>query len=195
MESKYTCTIPSPYTALPPQCQPLSSCQPTPAQAFPFPILGTCGLSTIDSAEGVCLCQPGEYIAQIYPKVCLQCPSYLYSPNGQNCLVCPPYAEPSMDGTACRCSAGTKDIALTSQDPGCVCRTGMGFSAQNGCYLCAVNTFNAESLTLSSTPWQQSKTCWACAAGTYADTGQSACVSCPNGKYREASMPLCADCS
>ena len=195
MDANFTCIVPSSYTALPPRCNPLTQCQAASVPSFPFPIIETCSSSFIDSPDGVCLCQPGEYIAQIYPKVCALCPAYLYSPNGQNCLVCPPYAEPSLDGTACRCISGTKDTALTARNPTCVCDAGMGFSAQRGCYQCVENTYNSASLLLTSTPWLQTKFCVPCAPGTYAGTGQSACTACPAGKYRESGMAACSECS
>ena len=188
------CVIPSPYnTSLPGACAPLSNCALRASPAFPFPLIPTCTASGLDSYLGVCVCLPGQYIAQVFPKVCLSCPSYLYGPDGVTCLRCPPYAVPTMDGTGCRCVTGTVDASVSSQDLQCVCGVGSSFST-NGCVKCQANTFGTGSMPLSSTPWLQSKKCVPCPAGTFSGVGQGACQACPDGKYREAGMDVCVDC-
>ena len=189
-----TCVVPSPYNnSLPKMCQPLSSCSAAKLPLFPFPIVPTCTASGLDSYLGVCVCQPGQYIAQIYPKVCLDCPSYLYGPDGAVCLNCPAYAVPTMDGTGCRCAGGSQDVAVSSQTLQCACGAGRSFSPA-GCISCPANTVSPGVLTLSGTPWLQSKACVACPAGTFAGVGQGQCEPCPGWTYREAGMGECTDC-
>ena len=189
-----SCVILSPYnTSLPNQCAALTDCASTTMPEFPFPLIPTCTSPALDSYEGVCVCLPGEYISQVYPKVCRPCPHYLYSPDGITCLRCPPYAVPTLDKTGCRCFAGAQDASVSSQTLQCVCGPGHGFSVV-GCVECPVNTISPGSLVLSPTPWLQSKECTPCPAGTYSGTGQAQCESCPGWQYREDGMQACSDC-
>ena len=72
-DSTGTCVIPSPFK--PPQpCDPLTPCTIIPQPPFPFQILQKCTLAIQDSPAHICPCDPGSYIAQIYPKICLPCP-------------------------------------------------------------------------------------------------------------------------
>ena len=188
------CVIPSPYNAtLPGICPVLTSCATVAVPTFPFPLTPTCTSAGLDTYLGVCVCLPGQYIAQVFPKVCLQCPSHLYSPDGTTCIRCPPYAVPTMDGTGCRCITGTVDGAVSSQDLQCVCGPGSSFST-DGCVKCQANTFGAGSVVLSSTPWVQYKFCVMCPPGRFAGVGSETCQACLEGKYREASMDACVDC-
>ena len=190
----YACIIPSPYKSMPGQCQPLTQCQAFTQPAFPFPLISSCSSAAVDSVYGVCACQPGEYIAQVYPKQCQACPSYLYSPSGQSCQQCPPYAEPSLDGSACRCAGGTQDVALITQALQCVCLEGHGFGAALGCYACPVGTYGPTNLTLSLTPWQQTQACLPCPLGFWSASGQAQCTACPAGAYRDLHTQGCAEC-
>lgn len=189
-----TCVIPSPYTLMPSICSALTVCPIHTYGVFPFPISATCSYSIMDTPLGVCRCQPGEYISQIYPKQCSACPSHLYSPVGESCLLCPPYGEPSLDSSTCRCAGGTKDIDLAEDTIQCVCGEGNGFSVQRGCYECPANEYSATTLTLSSTPWAQSKTCLTCPAGTWSLPGAFECSSCPKGTYRDPTLQECTSC-
>ena len=192
--SQFTCVVPSPYTAMPQVCQVLVECPSFTQPTFPFPIISSCTSSALDSIQGVCLCLPGQYIAQIYPKVCSSCPSGLYSPGGQFCSQCPPYAVPAWDGSSCQCAAGTYNAAVATAQLICVCSQGAGYDPLSGCMQCLQNTFNADTLILSSTPWLQSKACEACPAGTWSARGQTGCEACAEGQYRDISMASCADC-
>jgi hypothetical protein len=192
--SDKTCVVPSPYITLPGVCPPLTACSAATYNAFPFPIQATCSSSITDTQFGVCRCQPGEFISQVYPKQCDTCPDHLYSPVGESCVRCPPYGEPSLDHSACRCVAGTSDVDLADDVISCVCGEGSGFGAVKGCYKCGVNQYSATTLTLSLTPWTQSKACIPCAMGTWADPGAAQCSPCPTGTYRDATVEQCSQC-
>ena len=193
-DSDKTCVIPSPYVSIPGVCPPLTACSAATYNAFPFPVQTTCSSSITDTPFGVCLCQPGEFISQVYPKQCDTCPDHLYSPVGESCVRCPPYGEPSLDRSACRCVAGTSDVDLAEDSMTCVCGAGSGFSAAMGCYKCDVNQYSATTLTLSLSPWTQSKACLPCALGSWADTGAAQCSPCPSGTYRDVTVPKCTQC-
>lgn len=194
--NQHTCVIPSPFNASQPsECKPLAICAPFVQPAFPFALLTSCPYAALDSILGVCPCNPGEYIARVYPKLCLPCPSYLYSPDGQRCERCPRYAEPSLDGSACRCSGGTVDVDVSIEGLQCVCGPGQAFSPSAGCVACAANTYTPDGLTLTATPWLQSKACQACPAGTWSSPGQTACTACASGKFRNFFMKACTDCA
>lgn len=194
MSTDNTCKIPSPYTTMPSACPALSACASATYDDFPFPLQMTCTLSIADTPLGVCRCQPGEFIAQIYPKECLPCPGHLYSPVGESCIRCPPFGEPSLDGAACRCAAGTVDVDLSESTIECVCGPGKGFDTQYGCYPCPENKYNSASLTLGMTPWTQSKQCETCPLGTWSTQGSSQCTPCPAGTYRDNSVDQCTQC-
>ena len=189
-----TCVVPSPYTTIPGVCPPLTACSAATYNTFPFPIQTTCSSFIADTPFGICRCQPGEFISQIYPKQCDTCPDHLYSPHGESCVRCPPYGEPSLDHSACRCVAGTSDIDLAEDSIKCVCGEGSGFSAVRGCYKCDRNQYSATALTLSSTPWTQSKVCLSCMLGTWSKQGASQCSLCPTGTYRDAAVSQCTQC-
>lgn len=207
-----SCVIPSPFT-LPAICNPLTECPPYVEPTSLFPILSSCTSFDTDSQFGVCPCQPGEYIQQIYPKICTACPAGLYSPSGRGCLVCPYLTEPSMDKATCRCAAGTRDIALQEM-PKCVCGPGKAFYASMGCVACPQNTYSTQIREFSTqftgdkaTPMQ----CHQCPDGTQAQAGMSVCDPCPLGQFRQShpacqacplgqyapdpTIPLCVDCS
>lgn len=185
------CVIPSPYAANPSICNPLSSCGVYTEPSTLFPILPGCTSFDMDSYSGVCPCQSGEYIQQIYPKVCTACPAGLYSPSGRGCKVCPYLTEPSMDKTSCRCTAGTTDTALALADPQCVCGPGQAFDASIGCTPCPVNTYNTAVRGYSAAGPMQ---CSPCAAGTWSSVGSTDCTQCLLGRYRTTSDPACMDC-
>ena len=182
------CEIPSPYnSSMPGACAPLTNCAGVASPAFPFPLIPTCISSLLDSYLGVCVCLPGQYIAQVYPKICLPCPSHLHSPDGVSCVRCPALAVPTMDGTGCRCVEGTQDVDVSSEALQCVCGAGNGFSTA-GCVPCPVNTAASGELVLGSSPWLQSKQCVQCPAGKHAGVGQAVCEACPMWQYRETGM-------
>lgn len=187
------CVIPSPFASSPALCHPLTQCAAYVEPASIFPILPACTSFDVDSRVGVCPCQPGEYIQQIYPKKCTACPSGLYSPDGKMCRVCPYLTEPSADRTSCRCIAGTTDVALTLPNPQCVCGPGKAFDSSVGCTPCPENTYsnvlrcyNAPMQTLQCTP---------CPVGTWAPSGSTSCAACPLGQYRGLSDSTCQSCS
>jgi hypothetical protein len=194
MGADNTCTLPSPYNVLPGVCPPLTECSAISYAEFPFFLQAACSASIMDTPLGVCRCQPGEYIAQVYPKKCEVCPAHLYSPVGESCVRCPPYGEPSLDRSSCRCTAGTVDVDLTEDTIECMCGQGKGFSVQLGCYTCAANTYSASTLTLGLTPWTQSKQCINCELGKYAAPGATQCSSCPAGTFRDAAVQQCTQC-
>lgn len=187
------CVVPSPFTLLPAICNPLMECGSYTEPTFPFPILPSCTSFDTDSYTGVCPCQPGEYIQQIYPRICTACPAGLYSPSGRGCRVCPYITEPSMDRSTCRCAAGTADVALTQAEPQCVCGQGMAFDPSIGCVQCPENTYSAETLGLSLFT-TVSLQCTQCPAGSWSPAGASECVQCPLGQFRQASDAACQSC-
>ena len=194
MGSDLECTVPSPYNnSLPKQCQPLTSCSQYQAPSFPFPIVPTCTSPGLDSYQGVCVCSPGQYIAQIYPKICNNCPSYLHGPDGVGCLNCPAYAVPTLDGTGCRCVDGAVDVDLSSEGLQCTCGEGRSFSVR-GCTVCPANTISPGVLILDKSPWLQSKVCIPCPAGTFSGEGEGVCRPCPDWMYREEGMGVCENC-
>lgn len=190
-----TCLVPSPYDpSLAGSCPAFSECPAYTPPAFPFPLDPACTSPALDSYLGVCACQPGQYVSQIYPKLCVQCPPHLYSPDGRACLRCPPYAKPSADGTACLCTGGLEDAAPSAAAPVCVCGAGRAFSAARGCTPCQANTYTLATLTVGATPWLQSQVCPPCAAGQTSTAGQSSCTPCAYGQFRAPGMGDCADC-
>jgi len=192
--SDKTCSVPSPFVNMPTPCPTLTPCGAVTYAGFPFPIQTRCSSSIMDTPLGVCRCQPGEFISQIYPKQCSQCPSHLYSPIGESCVRCPPFGEPSLDGSACRCVANTHDVDLTEDTIQCVCGQGYGFNVQRGCYPCGPNEYNSGDLVLSSTPWMQTKVCSACELGTWSEPGAQQCLPCPEGTFRDATVQKCTQC-
>lgn len=189
-----TCTVPSPFTVMPAACPPLGPCAAVTYGRFPFPIIATCTSAIMDTPFGVCRCQPGEHISQVYPKQCAVCPAHLHSPVGESCVRCPPYGEPSLDLASCRCVAGTYDIDLASDAIVCVCGEGMGFSKERGCHACEANRYSAALLTLGDTPWLQGKACVPCEPGTWAEPGSAGCLPCPPGTYLDGTVQQCAQC-
>ena len=187
------CVITSPFASNPALCHPLVQCAAYVEPSSVFPVLPYCTSFDVDSRVGVCPCQPGEYIEQIYPKVCTACPAGLYSPSGRGCRVCPYMTEPSVDRTSCRCAAGTRDIALDLADPQCVCGPGKAFNPSVGCTPCPDNTYST-AVRGYGTPMQTLQ-CIRCPAGTWAQQGSTSCSQCPFGKYREFSGAGCQSCS
>ena len=192
--NNWTCIIPSPFQTLPSEVIPLIEQGSYTPPSFPFPLMYSCSYAVVDTIALVCSCQPGEYIAQIVPKICFECPSYLYSPDGVNCVRCPAYGEPSLDGSKCRCAGGTHDVALTETSIVCVCFAGNSFNNIDGCKQCNGNEYNPEALTLTDTPWSQRVICQSCNAGTFSMPGATSCTHCSFGEYRTQSMTSCAAC-
>jgi hypothetical protein len=157
-------------------------------------ILGSqCSYTSIDEPSNICPCQPGEYISQIYPKICSPCPPGLYSASGIYCQACPTHQEPSLDLSACRCTKGSTDISLSILTPQCYCTIGQWYGTVTGCASCPQNTFKSDmTLVNANTP---TTLCTACAAGTYSLPGSSTCLACPFGKYRETWRDRCTECS
>jgi hypothetical protein len=201
-----SCVIPSPFL-LPAACGPLEACDAYTEPVSQFPILPSCTSLDTDSYAGVCPCQAGEYIQQIYPKVCTPCPAGLYSPAGRGCRVCPYLAEPSSFKSSCRCAVGTYDVDLT-QDLSCVCGPGNAFFASIGCIPCPVNAYTPTPRAYDS---QADVMCIQCPEGMWAAASSSACVECPLGQFRQQedtcqscqvgayapdpTTPLCVECS
>ena len=195
-----SCLISSPFSMFPAICGPLEACNEYIEAVSPFPILHSCTSFDSDAYTGVCPCQPGEYIKQIYPKVCSLCPTGLYSPDGKGCRVCPYLTRPSTDQSTCVCAVGTRDVALTQTEPHCVCGPGKAFDPASGCVQCTENTYNTEIRDLGATelapitvpgrPMQ----CTACSAGMWALKGASECTQCPLGQFRQAGEAVCQSC-
>lgn len=174
-----SCVIPSPFALMPEVCGPLVPCPDYTEPAFPFPLLESCQYLARDSPLYVCPCPSGEYIQQIYPKVCAQCPNGLYSPAGRGCLNCPYLTEPSLDRSACRCALGTWDAAPVGA-PQCMCGPGRRLDAQ-GCGECPKNTYSAQ---MVPAVLGASLECEACPAGTVSQAGATACTPCPFGEFK-----------
>ena len=189
------CVVPSPFVSMPPVCPPLAICAYT-EPTFPFPVLPACTSFDSDTKNGVCPCQPGEYIQQIYPKVCAACPAGLYSPSGRGCRPCPYLTEPSTDLTSCRCTAGTYDTAPTT--PQCVCGPGKAFAMAAGCTLCPANTYNTAIRGYSAVAYTQYMQCTQCPAGTWSLAGatlSTLCMQCAPGYFRLMSDAACRSCN
>ena len=187
-----SCVVPSPFV-FPAICDPISDCKAYTEPNVSFPVLPSCTSFDADSYTGVCPCQPGEYIQQIYPKVCTACPAGLYSPSGRGCKVCPYLTEPSLDRATCRCAAGTSDVALSQAEPRCVCGPGKAFYPTMGCIQCPENTYNALTKvysTYTTTPMQ----CIQCPDGMISQAGGVKCETCPPGQFRLAPVSACQSC-
>ena len=166
-----------------------------PASLDIFPLLPSCSAYTVDSPDGICPCEAGEYIEQINPKVCTICQAGTYSATGTACTSCPDKTEPSLDRTTCRCAGGLHDASdLTALMPQCECGPGKAFlKSPLQCKNCAENTFNAAVIGSLSTATLS--TCQSCAQGTFSGSGASVCSQCPFGTYRVANSPLgCQSC-
>ena len=166
-----------------------------PASLVLFPLLPSCSDYTIDSPDGICPCEPGEYIQQINPKICTPCQPGSYSAAGTACVSCPERTEPSMDRSTCRCAGGLHDASdVTSKTPQCECGPGKAFlRTPLMCKNCAENTFNAA--VVDSLSADTLSTCQSCAPGTFSGSGASVCAQCPFGTYRVANSPFgCQSC-
>ena len=183
------CVIPSPLAAMPLVCGALAHCTPYAEPPLPFALLNSCAYGIVDSPQQVCSCSPGEYLQQVYPKVCLTCPAGLYSPQGRGCQNCPFFMAPTQDQTACRCAAGAWDSAPSTSSPVCMCGAGMRLAG--GCTPCPENTYSTD--ILSAVEGAASE-CAACPAGKVAVSGSSECVDCAQGQYREDSDAWCTSC-
>lgn len=175
-----SCVIPSPFSRTPTVCGALSDCPTYTEPAFPFPLLSSCQYIPADSPLYVCPCPSGEYIQQIYPKICSTCPPGLFSPLGRGCQNCPYIMEPSLDQSTCRCSAGTWDSAASNAVPQCMCGPGMMLDG-GGCTACPANTFGGlvvQALQGSALD------CLPCPAGTFSLAGATACSACAFGEFR-----------
>ena len=99
-----------------------------PASLVLFPLLTSCTSYTVDSPDGICPCEPGEYIQQINPKICTPCQAGSYSADGTACITCPDKTEPSLDRATCRCAGGLHDASdLTALMQQCECGPGKAF--------------------------------------------------------------------
>lgn len=196
-----SCLISSPFSSFPAICGPLEACKEYIEPLSLFPVFPSCTSFDTDAFTGVCPCQPGEYIKQIYPKVCSFCPAGLYSPDGRGCRVCPYLMIPSTDQSTCICAVGTYDMALTQTEPRCVCGPGKAFDPVSGCVPCTENTYNTEirdfglkSGVSIALPGSESMQCIACSAGTWASVGASECTQCLLGQFRQESDSVCQTC-
>ena len=154
-----------------------------------FPLLAFCADYNRDSPDGVCPCQPGEFMQKLRPeKVCTPCSAGYYSPKGTICLLCPRYTQPTQDRTTCQCAGGLVDASNTAM-PDCVCGLGKGL-ASLACTDCPANTYSATTVRSGFKP------CQMCPSGTYSGIGASGCVDCPFGTYRlDTSLLGCQSCS
>jgi hypothetical protein len=194
-EAGRSCLIVSPFASFPTICSPLEECGAYTEPIFPFPILPSCTSYDADTYAAVCPCQPGEYIQQIYPKVCATCPAGLYSPSGRDCRVCPYLTEPSNDQSTCRCAAGTHDVALTQAEPYCVCGLGKAFHPSAGCIQCPENTYNAETRGFgAAVSMLEPMQCLQCPEGMWSLAGASTCTQCPLGQFRQQADTVCTSC-
>lgn len=187
--SNGACVVPSPFSQQPEVLGPLDPRPPSTDPSFPFPLLDTCPYGMEDSPQQVCPCGPGEYIHQVFPKVCLPCPSGLYSPKGRQCLNCPYFMEPTRDKASCQCAAGSWNSVPASETPVCVC--GAGAMLRGGCTPCPENTFSSEAVPAVEGATSQ---CLACPAGKTSTEGSSECTDCGPGQYREATDAWCTSC-
>ena len=184
------CVIPSPLALMPSPCAALSPCSAYTEPAFPFPLINVCQYMVSDSPAAVCACSPGQYIGQIYPKVCVGCPAGLYSPLGRGCENCPYFMEPSTDQWTCRCAAGSYDVAVTAAMPLCLCCPGSALGG-SGCVPCGANTFSSTVMPAVEGAAMQ---CAPCPLGTSAPAGATACASCALGEYRGGADAGCTAC-
>ena len=185
------CTVPSPYTSMPDLCDPLHSCQPYVEPSSVFNILPSCNAFITQSSAQVCPCDYGQYIAQIYPWRCMQCPSGLYGPTGKGCQNCPMFMEPSLSQMECKCSIGSQNIMVESNTPVCACGPGKAFDTTLGCHDCPANSFNNNIFILQQ---GMEVTCTPCNAGQFAAPGSIECTPCGLGKFRPLDEPECLDC-
>lgn len=144
-------------------------------------------------------CPQGQYLAGVEvsnitlqkQKSCVQCPSYLYGPNGLWCEPCKGYRFPYWDSTACMCGVNT----VPDESGTCVCPQGFSFS-EAGCQPCGLNTFGNASLSLRDDWYNQANLCTACPDGTYMHAYQAThCLTCERGKYRVGDLYACLPCA
>ena len=201
------CVVPSPYYSPPAVCGPLSICPTYNEPSSPFPILSTCNAYVTQSPSQVCPCDQGQYIAQIYPYSCMQCPSGLYSSTGRGCQNCPMFMVPSLSQMECKCAVGSYNMMLESSTPVCGCGPGMAFSMAQGCTACPRNTANSQVFALQGmkvdcTPCNPgmvappgSSYCIPCGLGEFGPSYTGSCLTCPAGQYSpDPTMNACTDC-
>jgi hypothetical protein len=135
-------------------------------------------------------CTKGQYIADLNPLVCSDCPKWLYGPNGLWCEPCRGYTEPYVDQTTCVC------IIPSVIKSGDACECDIGFSVNyQGCQPCQAGTFKNFSVVLQDNWWDQDVPCWPCPLGSWSVEQASTCFSCPPGQFRgSTSLQGCESC-
>lgn len=124
-------------------------------------------------------CTKGQYISELNPLVCKDCPEWLHGPNGLWCEPCKGYQEPYIDQTSCVC------IFPSVVKTGNVCECDIGFYVnQQGCQPCKQGTFKNFSVVLDDNWWDQDVPCSACPLGKWSNPQASSCYACLPGQYR-----------
>lgn len=136
-------------------------------------------------------CTKGQYIADLNPLVCRDCPEWLHGPNGLWCEPCKGYMEPYPDQSSCVC------ISPSVIKSGDVCECDAGFFVDyQGCQPCEAGTFKNFSVVLEDNWWDQNVPCLACPHGSWSFPQASACFSCLPGQYRaNESLQGCESCA
>jgi hypothetical protein len=135
-------------------------------------------------------CTRGQYISDLNPLVCGECPPHLYGPNGLWCEPCKGYTEPYVDQTSCVC------ISPSVIKSGDVCECDVGFFVDHlGCHSCGPGTFKNFSVVLEDIWWEQDVPCLPCPYGSWSFGQASSCFSCLPGQYRaNESLLGCESC-
>lgn len=135
-------------------------------------------------------CTKGQYIYDLNPLVCKECPAWLYGPNGLWCEPCKGYTEPYPDQSSCVC------ISPSVIKSGDVCECDVGFFVDyQGCQPCGAGTFKNFSVVLEDNWWDQDVPCLPCPYGSWSFGQSSSCFSCLPGQYRaNESLLGCESC-
>lgn len=132
------------------------------------------------------------YLAQVYPRSCLPCPSGTYSVGGLYCKACPGFRVPNPTRDACICRP---PAYLHWDGVSCVCPEGNAAGGSLGCSPCPAGSVKAAPQVLADNYQALSQgACTACPAGSEPMAGASVCRTCQNGKYREYGMTACENC-
>lgn len=166
-----------------------------------------CPPQTYQVGEACVQCADGFFTLGIGQTECVPCPTNMWSTNATGgCKLCPPLAT-SPGGTGpdgCLCREGRSLLLLRNTLYCAPCRAGTYSPAEtNECLACPAGTFGNTSGLGACHPCPSEPSIWtsggeatacvACAAGTMAGMGMTACVACPVAKVCSGNASM-VDC-
>ena len=153
--------------------------------------------SSIDDCSNQCMAGRGCSFRD-FSAFCEPCSSNEHSPEGVDCLACPPGTGPTADQSACQTCGPTEysTIGLCLDcSPGTV-----GTSTKTACTTCSMGTHRPASLSVcqpclpGTVPDDDATACVACLeAGTVSSDGTT-CEACPSGARPNANKTACDPC-